>query len=182
MITAKSKAIEAVSKPKVDFDEIDNRLLKDKDVVRAYMQHHSSNIILVSKVPIDIDSAGMIDNETFITDVIKNLDIGYDKNNLESLLKYSTSVIVKKKLNGKTETTEAELMAVARRILARYNVQVKRKVTELSEKQQLMDRLNAQIAGTMISGLIDSIDNANSGKSGERYKRNSIGFTAELKK
>ena len=179
MITDKNKAIEEISKANVNFDLFDKKLFEDKDVVRAYMQRHSSNTILVSKVPIDINYSGMIDNESFIIDVIKNLDVGYDKNSLEALLRFSTSSIIRKRLDNKGVVADEErLKMVAKRILMRFNSQLKRREAELSSKRSLLNAIDTEIFNASLSAFSD--DTPNHKKQGGRYKRNDIGFTAKF--
>jgi len=176
MITEKQDAIKEVNKSNVDFDQIDKKWLMDKDVARAYMQHHSSNDLLYSKFPIDIDVKGMIDDADFILDVIKNLDVGYNKDSLMSLIKYSTSRIVKRKIDIENIEDEQELKQYITQLMTDFNSMVKLREEELTKKQSLLNELSDFIEQTEL----DCFKNTTKSKSHEKYKRCNIGFTAEL--
>ena len=178
MIKDKDKAIEAMSSNKVDFDEIDRRLLDDKDVVRAYIFNHSSNIILESKYPIDIDKEGMIDNERFIKDVIRCLDIGYSKSSLEALLRFSAFKIIRNKINKTVDVYEEALKVQATRILRGFNSEVLKRDAALSEKQEMLARMEGHIEGIKMKAFEGSHDKLPR----KKYSNTNIGFTADLSK
>lgn len=175
MITDKQEAIKEVNKSSVDFDQFDKRLLMDKDVARAYMQHHSSNDLLFSKFPIDIDNKGMIDDADFILDVIKHLDVGYNRESLISLIKYSTSCIVKRKIDEDKLDDKDELKDLATQILQQFNDTIKARGKELEKKQLLLEDIDAHISEAELDCF-----KGKKAKSNEKYRRCNIGFTAEL--
>lgn len=175
MITRKNEALEEVTKQNPNMSQIDESLLKDEDVVRAYIQLHSSNEMLVNRKPIDIDVKGLIDNETFIIDVIKNLDIGYDVNGLNSLITYSTKRIIKEELNANPNYTACKLKEMAEGIMLRYRDAVKMRGNELAHKQEILNEV-----GSYIENAINKNNtNANKAK-GKIYCRTDVGFTAKF--
>jgi len=177
MITDKQEAIKEVNKSNVDFDQIDKRLLRDKEVVLAYIQYHSSNDLLYSKFPIDINTKGMIDDSSFILDVIKNLDVGYNRESLMSLIKYSANCILKRKIDEENLTEEdmSELKEFATKVVQQFYDSVNVRGKELEKKQSLLDEISNHINQTEA----DCCDGEKT-KSYKKYKCCNIGFTAEF--
>lgn len=183
MITDKNEAIVEVGKDNPNFKNIDPYLLTDKDVAKRYMEKHSSNSVLVSKFPINIDVNGLIDDEEFIISVINNLSTGYDYDSLTSLLKYSTNRIVTAKVESGEELDDDCLKQVITDILTRYDNAFKVRKEHLSKIEQTLGGLEKFINDSNIldSGY-DSKPNGNnkSKRKSDRYKDTSIGFTAQF--
>ncbi|MFQ6724233.1 MAG: hypothetical protein ACLRFE_02745 [Clostridia bacterium] len=177
MITDKQQALEEICKPEVNFDKFDKGLLSDKDVVIAYMQHHSSNNMLFMDFPVSINNSGMIDDVEFVGSVIKNLDIGYDKECLKSMLKYSTSRIIKNIISKGEGYAVDDLKIYAKDILTEYNDIVKVKNDELKQKQADIDEVERCID----SVALDIFDKPKKKLQRGNYKSCNIGFTAEIK-
>ena len=175
MITDKDEAILEVGKDNPNFKNIDEYLLSDKDVALMYMQHHSSNTVLVSKFPINIDVKGMIDDKEFMLSVINCLSTGYDESGLTYLLKYSANCIVKNKVKHDDEVNVEDLKQEITDILTQYNEAVKSRLAELSQKQQTMDELKKFIDD---SNIIK--EESKSKRSREYYRHTDIGFTAKF--
>ncbi|MBQ3502601.1 MAG: hypothetical protein IJA72_02950 [Clostridia bacterium] len=143
MITTKADAIIEVGKDQPDYKSIDKFLLRDKDVILAYMQAHSSNRLLDlnSNFPISLDINGLINNEDFIIAVINNLDNGYNQDDLVYLLKLSTARIIQTKYTMYDNSSEDTLKGLASDILKRYhNVVVSQKL-KLAHKKQVVDKV-----------------------------------------
>lgn len=174
MITNKDEAILEVGKDNPNFKNIDEYLLSDKDVALTYMQRHSSNTILVSKFPINIDVKGMIDDKEFMIDVINNLSIGYNNDDLNSLLKYSANQIVRAKLDNGEELDTDHLKQIITDILTQYHNAVKLREVELSKKKQVLDEMEKFIEQS------DMLSSDNPKRNGARYKHTDIGFTAKF--
>ena len=155
MITDKNEAILEVGKDNPNFKNIDEYLLSDKDVALMYMQRHSSNTVLVSKFPINIDVKGMIDDEEFMINVINCLSIGYDEDSLNSLLRYSANCIVNAMLNSGEELDTDHLKQVITDILIQYHNAVKVRDEELAKKQQIVEELNQFVDNSNILGKTD---------------------------
>lgn len=179
MITNKDEAIAEVGKKNPDMAIIDEKLLKDKDVVLAYIKLHSSNEILKTSSPININYKGMIDDREFIVDIIKNLEVGYSTKALYSLLKCSTMSIVKNVVNNGTDLNIDSLKEFAKGVMINYDEQVKLRCEQLREKEKLLKQLNDFIKNTNIESIpqenpdIDEIADT-------RYKRTDIGFTSNM--
>ena len=173
MITDKNEAIAEVGKDNPNFKNIDEYLLSDKDVALTYMQHHSSNTVLVSKFPINIDNKGMIDDEQFMLNVINCLSNGYDEEGLNSLLKYSANCIVRARLDSGEVLDTEHLKQIITDILTQYHNAVKARDTELSKKEQMLKEMEQ---------FIEEMPNLNNKptRSNKRYARTNIGFTAEF--
>ena len=160
MITAKEDAIIEVKKAQPDYKNIDKILLKDKDVVRAYMQAHSSNRLLDlnSKFCINLDINGLINDEDFMIDVINNLDIGYNQDDLVYLIELSTMRIIQTNYDDYKHMPKEELENLASAILKRYhNIAVSKKL-ELSAKKQVIDEVFDFIHSTRILDDLKSND------------------------
>lgn len=176
MITEKQKAIEEVKKPEVDFGKIERVFLKDKTVVLAYIQAHSSNDLLLKDFPIYIDSPDLIGDEEFIIEVINHLDVGYSKVTVSNLIKHSASIIMRNELEKFKDKNVEELKDSAARILNRYNNAIKKRAEELARKQSILDEVDKYIKNVELDGgLVVS-----SNKGAERYRRTDIGFTAKF--
>ena len=176
MIVDKDEAILEVGKDNPNFKNIDEYLLSDKDVALTYMQHHSSNTVLVSKFPINIDVKGMIDDEQFMLSVIGNLSTGYDEDSLNSLLKYSANCIVKSRLDKGDELDTDNLKQIITDVLTQYHNAVKARDEELSKKKQVLDELNQFVDNSNILGDVVNKPKKNTA----RYKGTNIGFTAQF--
>ena len=177
MIAYKKEAMQELAKDYIDFEKIDKSLLRDKDVILAYMQHHSSNNIIVKKCPIDIEVKGMVDDVDFVLDVIKNLDACYNKSALMALLKYSAFCIVRAKFDKNDALCAYDLKCFVSQILTKYNDMVKVRNSELSKKQSILDELNNFIN----EAKLDAFDTKEIKNTlGERYKRSSIGFDIKI--
>ena len=174
MITNKDEAILEVGKDNPNFKNIDEYLLSDKDVALTYMQRHSSNTILVSKFPININVKGMIDDKEFMIDVINNLSIGYNNDDLNSLLKYSANQIVRAKLDNGEELDTDHLKQIITDILTQYHNAVKLREVELSKKKQVLNEMEKFIEQS------DMLSSGNTKRNGARYKHTDIGFTAKF--
>lgn len=175
MITDKNEAIAEVGKDNPNFKNIDEYLLRDKDVALMYMQHHSSNSVLVSRFPINIDVKGMIDDSQFILSVIGNLSTGYNEEDLNSLLKYSANCIARAKLDSGEDFDADHLKLLITDILTQYHNAVNVREKELSKKKQALDELEKFVEESNI------LSNSKKTKSsGARYKRTDIGFTAQF--
>ncbi len=160
MITTKEEAIIEVKKAQPDYRNIDKFLLKNKDVVRAYMRAHSSNSLLDlnSKSPINLDINGLINDEGFIVDVINNLDVGYNQNDLVYLLELSTMRIIQINYDDYKHMPKDELESLASSILRRYhNIAVSKKL-ELACKKQVIDEVFDFIHSTRILDDLKSND------------------------
>lgn len=173
MITDKQQALLEISKKDINFDNFDKKLLKDIDIAIAYMQQHSSNEMLVRDFPINIDNQGMVDNMDFILELIQNLDVGYSKSSLMSLIKYSTSCIVRRKMDH-NDYDASQLKSIATQILTTYNNKYKERTIELTKRQSLLDEVNKFIEDAPLDGF-DKEESKH-----EKYKRCDIGFTAEF--
>jgi len=177
MITDKLEAIKEMSKEQIDFNQFDKSLLQDKDVALAYMQRHSSNNMLIQDFPIDIDVPGMVDDEEFIINVIKNLDVGYREESLKSLIKYSTFRIVKDKISKESDGDVDKLKGDATQILTTYNKELKLRIEQLSQKNVVLDEVNNFIN----EAQLDAFDAPKKRIKPGNYKSCNIGFTAEIK-
>jgi hypothetical protein len=175
MITDKQEAISEIIKPNINFNLIDKTLLLDRDVAIAYMQQHSSNNMLIQGFPINIDHEGMVDDMDFILELIQNLDIGYDRKSLNSLMKYSSSCIIRSKISAEDSQNVDELKQMVRDILTTYNEKLKTKTDELRQKQTVLDEVDDYINSVKIDklGTISQTEH-------QAYKRCDIGFTAQF--
>ena len=112
----------------------------------------------------------------FITNVIENLDAGYNKDNLNRLLKLSTVEIVKKNMrtmeyeDPEHYTDDPEYWkAQARICLEDYANTLEERNNELSKKVQVLDEImNCEVPG--LEGT----------KKSDNYKRCNIGFGAKF--
>ena len=160
MINTKEEAIIEVAKAQPDYRNIDKFLLRDKDVVLAYMQAHSSNKLLDlnSKFCINLDINGLINDESFMMAVLNNLDIGYNQDDLVYLLELSTTRIIQTNYDDYKHAPKEELENLASTILKRYhNVAVSKKL-ELSAKKQVIDEVFDFIHSTRILDDLKSND------------------------
>ena len=178
MIVDKNEAIEEMKKPCVDFRKVDISLLKDKDVALAYMERHSSNNMLVDNFPINVNSNGLVDDEDFILNLIKNLDVGYSEEALESLVKHSTFRIIKRKTNENTECDIEKVREEVLGILTNYNENIKIRSNELSARKSMLSDIGKFIE-------VAKLDAFNNDKQRNRqklgfYKDCNIGFTAKF--
>ena len=176
MITEKQEAIEEVKKKDINFENISPELLKDKDVALSYIQAHSSNKILLKGFPIDIDAPHMICDKNFIIQIINNLEVGYSKETLANLIKYSTNLLVRNHVEKHKDITAEELKCVAEEILNEYKGVIKKRAEELAHKQSILDEVDKYIESAEIDGESDK----HSCENGIRYKRTDIGFTAKF--
>lgn len=160
MITTKENAIIEVGKEQPNYKEIDKYLLKDKDVVIAYMQAHSSNALLSlnSKFSINLDFMGLINDEDFIIQVINNLDVGYNQDDLVYLLKLSAARIVQSKYDIHNNMTKQDLEEPVSTILKKYRAAVLEQQEKLSHKKQVVDGVFDFIHSTRILDDLKSND------------------------
>ena len=185
MIETKEEAIEYMKSDYVSFGIISDFLLKDRDVVRAFIINHSSNklIQLDDKFPISINVAGMIDDERFVSDVINGLDVGFDNDSLMDVLKVSARQIVIKKLREQdiagldvTQSRE-ELKKNIKEIVDGYMSLLKVRKEQLIKKEQVREDVFKVIDDT----LFEDNEPKNCKKdNNDRYRRNKIGFNAEF--
>lgn len=160
MITTKEDAIIELKKAQPDYKNIDKLLLKDKDVVLAYMQEHSSNRLLDlnSKFPINLDINGLINDVDFIIAVINNLDIGYNQDDLVYLLELSTMRIIQTNYDDYAHMSKEELQTLASSILKKYhNIAVSKKLA-LANKKQVIDEIFDFVHSTRILDDLKSND------------------------
>ncbi|MBQ7880876.1 MAG: hypothetical protein IJ358_03440 [Clostridia bacterium] len=145
MITDKNEAIRALKQDNVRLREIDKDLLRDKDVIVAYMQAMSSNrlICLSDDYPITLDAKGMIDNEDFVMQVINYLDAGYSKIDVDTFLKISATRIIKSKLKlGELSSdNEQEIKDLAKGILIRYRDAIKKRDKQLLSQESTYSKV-----------------------------------------
>jgi len=178
MIVDKMEAIEEMKKPCVDFGKVDKFLLSDKDVALAYMKKHSSNNMLVENFPINVHLSGMVDDEDFILNLIKNLDVGYSEEALEFLVKRSTYRIIKRKTNESTECDMEKVREKVTQILTNYNANIKIRSSELSARKSMLNDVGKFIE----NAKLDAFNNDKQKKRPKQgfYKECNIGFTAKF--
>lgn len=187
LIVDKQIAIRYIQSGNFKFENIDKRLLQDKDIALAYMRKYSSNEMLFDGFPIDIAQPGMIDDQVFILNVIKNFGEDYSKTSAWQMIKYSTIMIVKKE-SGKLKTVNAEMLKdFSKRVLTRYNNMVKKRDEELKQGRTLMDEVCDYIRDFKLDAFDeqetkeDKPQQAQKNEVSDKYKRCKIGFTADIK-
>ena len=173
-MTNKEEVIQEVSKDCVDFSIIDRRLLKDIDVIRAYIAKHSSNNLVQKGFVIDVFQPGFIDKPGFVLEVIQGLDVGYNEKLLDIFLKCSAGIIVRKEADLNPNCTTQELQDLATKVLVRYKEAKIYREQQLKEKREMLESVNKLIDGFNL--------NTNTAKQeqGDKYKRNNIGFMADI--
>ena len=178
MIVDKTEAIEEMKKPCVDFRKVDISLLKDKDVALAYMEKHSSNNMLVSDFPINVNLSGLVDDKDFILNLIKNLDVGYSEDALQSLVRNSAFRIIKRRTSENSEIDVEKVREEVTEILINYNENIKMRSNELSARSSMLSSIGKFIENTKLDAF-DSDKQKNRPKQGY-YKDCNIGFTARF--
>ncbi len=177
MLTNKEEVIQELSKDYVDFSTIDRRLLKDIDVIRAYIAKHSSNNIVQKGFIIDIDIPGFIDKPGFIVEIIQGLDVGYDEKALNSLLKYSAEKIVRREADNNPNCTTQQLQELATKVLTRYKEAKISREQQLKEKREMLESVNKVIDGFNLDVKNNKL---NQSRGGTKYKRHEVGFMADI--
>lgn len=186
MITNKQKAIRYIQSGTFDFNNIDKRLLQDRDIALVYMRTYSSNDMLYDNFPINIDVKGMIDNQKFVFNVIMNLSEGYSPECVRSLIKYSTIMVVKKEA-AKLERVNFDMLKdFSRRLLIKYNSILKKRNQELQAGQNIVNQLCDYVRDFELDALEDKSKSTQQSnqelteQESDKYKRCKIGFTADI--
>lgn len=186
MITSKEEAIEAVKDDNIDFESFSDELLKNKEVITAYMQAHSSNKLLLLGFPLDITIDEIVDDISLIIDVIKNLDVGYSRDNLELIIKQNVFSIVNKKIE-KEKIEDAQLLkTIITKLMTSYKKEIDKRDKELQSKRDLISQLLDCVDEFSIVdvGSQETVNEDTKSEINEydktRYKRNNIGFCAKI--
>lgn len=176
----KNLALQAVARKNPNLANINKALLKDKDVILAYIKANSSNYLLLDRCPINLYQDELLGDVDFIITVIQYLDLDYSRESLLHLIKKSTSFVFKNSIGDDPIDMDKSKEFVLS-ILKKYDEAVKVKEAELKAKNSAVDEIDRFIEHaklTSLSGVTNKAKNSFDGE--DRYKRTRVGFSADI--